>query len=390
LDYELSVLKEIVSVDTDVTKKTGYSQCADLISKRMSDLGLKIDILDPAEKAGDGISRPSVIGTLDVGAKETIGLVTHYDVVPPGVNWKKDPFAFTVEDGRAYGRGTSDDKSSIAASLGAVKQVGRRAKFNVKIIASPEEEIGGTWGIGYVLSEGVMFDSGVIVDSSPDMIGIGASGIVQGEIRVFGKQGHAGYPHNANNAVMRLVELISAFDAFAEQRGRKLSKANAPPGSPKEKVWGRISFTMIGGGEKENIIPGEAWTRFDMRLLPEEAPSAACAELEDFLNQKKNEMGLDAKLAYLKIDDPYLTDPSCPLVRRFSEASKAVFGSPLPAAASLGGDDGKFLFERGIPVISYGAIAEDSNFHGKDEFVRLDDLQRVRDVLASFIGSSHP
>ena len=389
VDYEISVLREIVAVDTDVTKKTGYVQCASLISKRMSQLGLDVEILDPAEIAGDGISRPSVIGTLDVGAKETVGFVTHYDVVPPGSNWEKEPFSLTLDNGKAFGRGTSDDKSAIAVSLGALRLVGKNSKFNVKVIASPEEEIGGTLGIGYVMGQGgVRFDSGIIIDSMPDMIGIGASGIVQGEVKVFGKQGHAGYPHRAVNAIPKLAVLITAFEGFAEQRSRKLSRADAPPGSPMEKVWGRISFTMLGGGEKENIIPGEAWARFDMRLLPEENSSEARSELEAFLDQKKKELGLDVKLSYLKIDEPYLTDPSSMLVQRFSDATKKVFGSRLPAAASLGGDDGKFLFERGIPVISYGAIAEDSNFHGKDEFVRLSDLSRVRDVLAHFISES--
>jgi succinyl-diaminopimelate desuccinylase len=183
-----------------------------------------------------------------------------------------------------------------------------------------------------------------------------------------------------------VAQIILAFNDFARKREQKISKADAPPGSPRQKVWGRLSFTMLGGGEKENIIPSEAWTRFDMRLLPEENPEDASSEIKTYFDGLKNSMGVDARLSFNQVDSGYLTEPSAPLVQRFADATAAVFGSRLPIAASLGGDDGKFLFERGIPVISYGAIAEDSHFHGKDEFIRLSDLKNVKDVLVHLIG----
>ena len=387
IDYELSVLKELVAIDTDVIKKTGYSKCASLLSNRMCELGLNVEIFDPMEKVGDEKPRPNVIGTLDVGAKETIGLVTHYDVVPPGDNWTKDPFKLTIEGDKAFGRGTADDKSAIAACLGAINLIKDTARLNVKLIASPEEEIGGEWGIGYIMNEvGLRFDLGVVVDDMPNFISIGASGVFSGEIRVIGKQGHAGYPHRADNPIPKLSRLITAFNGFAKMRERKLSVLDAPPDSPKKKVWGRISFTMIGGGEKENIIPGEVWTRFDMRLLPEEDPDEARFELIAFFDKMKEKLKIDAKLSFGNFNAGYLTAPSAPFVKRFADATAFVFGSPLPIAASLGGNDGKFLADKNIPVISYGAIAEDSHMHGVDEFVRLKDLKNVRDVFVHLIG----
>ena len=387
LDYELDLLGELVALDTDATKKTNYVESANIISRRMRGLGMRVEILDPKELVGDGIPRPNVIGTLDAGAEETVGFVTHYDVVPPGEGWTKPPFKLTIEGGKAFGRGVADDKSNIAASLGAVRKVGRNARLNVKVIASPEEEIGGRWGIGYVMDHcKTRFDQGVVVDSMPNFISVGASGVAQGEVRVFGKQGHAGYPYLADNAVPKLIRLIGEFDAFAKQREKKLSAIDAPPGSPRKKVWGRISFTMLGGGEKENIIPGEAWARFDMRLLPEEGSSEAIAEMERFFEEAKRRLGIEARLTFKEPHEAYFTDPSSPFVKRFSDATAAVFGSPLPIAASLGGDDGKFLQAKGIPVISFGTIAADCHFHGVDEFVRLSDMESVRDVLVKLIG----
>lgn len=387
LDYELQLLGELVALDTDSVKKTNYVESANIISRRMRELGMRVEVLDPKELAGDGIPRPNVIGTLDAGSDETIGFVTHYDIVPPGDGWTKPPFKLTIEGGKAFGRGVADDKSAIAASLGAVRKVGKNARINVKVIASPEEEIGGRWGIGYVMDHcKTRLDQGVVIDSMPNFISIGASGVVQGEIRAIGRQGHAGYPYLADNPVPKLMRLLAEFEGFAGQRAKKLSAVDAPPGSPRKKVWGRISFTMLGGGEKENIIPGEAWARFDMRLLPEESSSVAIAEMERFFEDAKRKLGVEARLTFKEPHEAYLTDPSSSFVRRFSDATAAVFGSPLPIAASLGGDDGKFLQAKGIPVVSFGTIADDSHFHGVDEFVRLSDLESVRDVLVKLIG----
>jgi len=386
IDYELDLLSRLVSINTDVSKKTGYSECASLISKEMKAIGLKVDIYDPVAKTGDGQPRPNVVGPLDVGAKKTIGLITHYDVVPPGEGWKHNPYKLTVEGDRAYGRGAADDKSAIAASLGALRLLGKNAKYNVILATSPDEETGGVWGIGYLMREiKLKLDCGVIVDSMPNMVTIGACGRITGEIRVFGKQGHAGYNYLAN-PIPKLARLLVELEGFVKQREQKLSAIDAPPMSPKKKLWGRISFTIIGGGEKENVVPAEAWTRFDLRLLPDEEALEAKSELLAYFEQAREKLGINAELTYDYEDLGFITATSTPFVKAFSEATSSVFGSPLPLAASLGGDDGKFLSERGIPVVSYGAIADDTQFHGTDEFVYLKDIARLRDVLVKLIG----
>lgn len=61
-------------------------------------------------------------------------------------NWTKDPFKLTVENDKAFGRGTADDKSAIAACLGAINLIRDTARLNVKLIASPEEEMGENGG----------------------------------------------------------------------------------------------------------------------------------------------------------------------------------------------------------------------------------------------------
>lgn len=387
IEYEINVLKKIVSYNTDSVTKSYYRECAEAIAEEAEKIGLKTEIYDARNKAKDGLPRPNVVATLDVGASKTILCIAHYDIVPAGNGWKYDPFKLTVEGGRAYGRGAADDKSAIATLLGAAKKVGKSAKMNMKILATADEEVGGELGLGYLINDvGIGGNEALIVDAGTEILSIGASGIVSGTITVKGIQGHAGYPHKALNAVEGLCKLVTNLEKFKNFRENKLSKFDAPPGSYKPKVWGRFSVTMLQAGMKSNIIPGSATATFDMRLLPEEDEDKARMELEEFIS--KVDLGDSRYKVELNISlsgGNYFTDPSLPLVQNFRAAIEKVTGKTIPIAAELGGNDGRYTSAKGIPTICYGPIRNDTNFHGVNEFVWLEDIKSVRDAICWYL-----
>lgn len=57
------------------------------------------------------------------GGEETVGVMGHLDVVPAGDGWDSDPYGAEEEDGYIIGRGTTDDKGPVIASLYA--KIGR-------------------------------------------------------------------------------------------------------------------------------------------------------------------------------------------------------------------------------------------------------------------------
>jgi len=387
LEYEVNVLKRIVSFNTDSVTKSHYRECAEAIAEEAEKIGLKVEVYDAKDKAGDNLPRPNVVATLDVGAPKTLLCVAHYDIVPAGNGWKYDPFTLTLEGGKAYGRGAADDKSAIATLLGAARKVGKKAKVNMKILATADEEVGGELGLGYLINDvGVRGDEALIVDAGTEILSIGASGIVSGTITVKGIQGHAGYPHKALNALEGLCRLVVKLEEFKSFRENKLSRFDAPPGSYKPKVWGRFSVTMLQAGMKSNIIPGVATATFDMRLLPEEDELKARMELENFIS--KADLGDSRYKVELNIalsGGNYFTDPSLPLVQNFKKAIENVTGKIIPIAAELGGNDGRYTSAKGIPTICYGPIRNDTNFHGVNEFVWLEDIRDVRDAICWYL-----
>ena len=383
LDYELNLLSRLVEINTESVPKKGYKECASVIIEEAKKHSLKAEIIDGEKGAKDGLSRPNVIVTLDSGSDTTLLLESHFDVVPPGTGWKYPPFKLTIENDKAYGRGTADNKAGIAAVMGALRQLSNEElDVNLKLVAGVDEEIGGRYGVDYVMSDfGLKGDAALIVDAGPESLFLGASGIIWGKVTVKGKQGHAGYPFKAKNAIEEAMKLIGWFEGYGKIVEKKESALHAPLGSPRKFVWGRYSVTMIDAGEKENVIPGTCEFRFDRRLLPEEPLEDAERELMDFFNRALDVTGCEASLELVNRQQGYCTSSDSVFVQTVSEALQKTTGKRLPFAAELGGNDGSFFAKNGIPVVCYGTIRADTRYHGVDEFVYLQDIKNTRDTV---------
>jgi len=383
LDYEINLLSKLVEINTESVPKKGYGECASIIVEEAENNALTAEIVDGEKGAKDGLSRPNVIVTLDSGSDTTLLLESHFDVVPPGTGWKYPPFKLTVENGKAYGRGTADNKSGIAAVMGALRQLSdEELDINLKLVAGVDEEIGGRYGVDYVMSDwGLNGDAALVVDAGPESLFLGASGIIWGKILVKGRQGHAGYPFKAKNAIEEALKLLADFEQYRKLVEKKESTLHAPPEAPRKFVWGRYSVTMIRAGEKENVIPGTCEVRFDRRLLPEEPIEQAERELNDFFQKAIEKTGCEASLELVNKQQGYHTPKDLVFVQTVSESIRKTTGQSLPYAAELGGNDGSFFAKNGIPVVCYGTIRADTRYHGVDEFVYLEDMKNTRELI---------
>jgi acetylornithine deacetylase/succinyl-diaminopimelate desuccinylase family protein len=388
LSREIDFLSRLVEIDTDSNLKTGYVACADVIRKEAESIGLRTEVYDSVEVAQDKKPRPNVIARLDVGARETVLLATHYDVVAAGTGWRHDPFKLVVEGDKAFGRGAADDKGAIVCAMSALRELKERTpRANTVLLACPDEEVGGELGLGYAVNHAnVRGDAAIVIDASPAVVSIGASGILWGKIVVKGKQGHAGYPQLAKNAIDEAIPFLERLSKYAKIRERIRSKILAPPGSPHKQIWGRFTLTMLKAGEKENIIPGECEARFDMRVCPDENYERAKKDLERYFKKLRSAQKVKATLEFTQqTPSNYFTDPKHPIVARFARAASQAFGRRIPVAGELGGNDGHFFSKVGIPVISFGPIRDDCRFHGVDEFVYLKDIELVKKTLVNLV-----
>lgn len=111
-------------------------------------------ILDHAGRLGltarnlDNLAGYVELGPPDVD--ETVGVLAHLDVVPPGEGWTHEPFAGVVADGLIWGRGVEDDKGPAVSALYAMKalsDLGVPLSRNVRLILGTNEEKGSWIGV---------------------------------------------------------------------------------------------------------------------------------------------------------------------------------------------------------------------------------------------------
>ncbi len=384
--YAFNLLGRLISFKTDVKLKR-YADCAWFIEKEAKSIGLDVEVYDSEILAKDGLSRPNLLVKLDVGSPRTILWVTHYDVVPAGSGWSRNPYSMTVEGEKLYGRGAVDDKGCIAASMAALKELSgeEELEFNIHLLISVDEEVGGKLGVGYMVKEvGIRGDGIIILDSSPEYISVGACGIVWAEITVEGSQGHAAYPFLHRNPIYDCQKLILGIRRYSSMLENIRTNFPAPPGSPKPWVFRRLSVTMIHAGMKENVIPGECKITVDRRITPDEDPDESYNKLEAEVYNIACQYGFKVSEVKPIAKLPgYYTDPESWLVKRFKASADRYFNNP-PIAVELAGNDGHFFKDFGVPIICYGLARRNTNYHGIDEYVNLRDLESLISLLIDF------
>src|SRR2546429_7625742 len=108
----LRLARELIS-RRSVTPEDGG--CQELLAERLARLGFAIEPVRGGEVSNLWARRG--------GARPLLCFVGHTDVVPsgPAEKWHSDPFVPTERDGKLFGRGAADMKTSIAAFVVAVE-----------------------------------------------------------------------------------------------------------------------------------------------------------------------------------------------------------------------------------------------------------------------------
>ena len=136
-------------------------------------------------------------GDITLGSGEqTMGMLAHLDVVPLGDGWKHDPLGGEIEDGKLYGRGTTDDKGPALCALyamRAVKEAGIPLKHGVRLILGCDEETGMS-DMRYYASKMKMPDYGFSPDAEFPVINIEKGGINMRLAAVTGGEEGAKFP----------------------------------------------------------------------------------------------------------------------------------------------------------------------------------------------------
>ena len=248
--------------------------------------------------------------------REPILLMSHHDVVEaPGV-WKHEPFSGDISEGKLWGRGTVDTKTSLWAMLQAAEELieqGFVPSRDIYFESACNEETDGAGadaitkelykrGISFfmTLDEGgaIMYDPIGGADGTFAMVGVGEKGCADIKFTARSAGGHASTP-GKNTPLVRLGKFMAAADRSGifevrlseviQEMFIRMSETMKPPlkyifakpelfkpllrtavpmvsATAGAMLKTTLAFTMCSGSDGTNVMPQEAYVIGNMRF----------------------------------------------------------------------------------------------------------------------------
>jgi succinyl-diaminopimelate desuccinylase len=300
----------------------------------------------------------------------------HTDVVPAGPldQWHSLPFVPTHRDGKLYGRGASDMKTSIAAMVVACEEfvpAHPEHQGSIAFLITSDEEgpaLDGTVVVVEQLEErGETIDYCLVGEPTSahilgDMIKNGRRGSLSGHLVIKGVQGHIAYPHLARNPIHE------AAPALAELALERWDDGNEyfPPTS-----W-QVSNIAAGTGAT-NVIPGQMTIDFNFRFSTASTAEGLEARVHAILDKHK----LDYELKWTLSGHPFLT-PRGTLSDAVCDAIREELGVQAELSTTGGTSDGRFIARFCPQVIEFGP--PNASIHKIDEHIELRFIDPLKNI----------
>jgi len=364
-DSVLALARELISRPSITPADAG---CQALLAARLAAAGFQCESLVYGDVVNLWARRGSS-GPLLVFAG-------HTDVVPPGPpeRWESDPFQPAERDGKLYGRGAADMKSSIAAFVVAIEElvaVRPAHAGSIGLLITSDEEgpaLDGTVRVCEELARrGETPDYCIVgeptsVDVLGDTVKNGRRGSLSGRLIIRGKQGHVAYPHLARNPIHLAAPALLALTTEHWDGGNEYF----PP------TTFQVSNMQAGTGAS-NVIPGTIALDFNFRFSTASTPESLKQRVHAILDAHL----LDYELAWTLGGEPFLTPPG-DLSAALSAAVKSATGLETTLSTTGGTSDGRFIARICPQVVEFGPI--NASIHQVNEHVRIADLQTLKNI----------
>jgi succinyl-diaminopimelate desuccinylase len=368
--------------------------CQELIAQRLRPLGFVCETIvsGPADFLVTNLwakrpaapverARPATNSIATTTPPKTLVFAGHTDVVPTGPlsEWHSDPFSPSHRDGKLYGRGASDMKTSLAAFVVAIEEfliAHPNPALSIALLLTSDEEGPATDGTVVVCNalqeRGEKLDYCIVgeptsVERTGDMIKNGRRGTMSGKLTVKGVQGHIAYPHLAKNPIHLVAPALAELTTVQWDAGNAFFPAT---------TW-QVS-NIHGGTGASNVIPGAVVLDFNFRFSTESTPQSLQNRLIAILDKHQLEYDLSWVVGGL----PFLTTPG-PLVDAVRAAILLETGVETQLSTTGGTSDGRFLAKICPQVIELGP--PNATIHKINEYVNVADIEPLKNIYRSVI-----
>ncbi|MGN1055126.1 MAG: succinyl-diaminopimelate desuccinylase [Comamonas sp.] len=358
--------------------------CLELLAERLRPLGFACERMDSGPD-DFRVQNLWAVRRSGLPQSKTLIFAGHTDVVPTGPQeqWSSPPFTPTYRDGKLFGRGASDMKTSIAAFVVAVEDFLEQqadTALDIALLLTSDEEGPGRDGTKIVCealnARGEPMDWCIVgeptaVHRTGDMIKNGRRGSLSGRLTVEGIQGHIAYPQLARNPIHQALPALAELASIEWDLGNAFFPATS---------W-QIS-NIHGGTGASNVIPGEVVIDFNFRYSTENTAESLKQRVKSVLDRH----ALDYDLTWSLSGEPFLTTPG-DLVEAAQNAIRAETGLVTELSTSGGTSDGRFIAKVCPQVIELGP--PNATIHKIDEHIVLADVEPLTNIYRRMLQELH-
>lgn len=424
-DWVITPLRTILQIPSVSARGEGIHECAETLLDLFKNFGFDAQVWHIGE------SFPVIFASLNFpNASKTLIFYNHYDVQPedPLNLWDYKPFDLTEDNGRLFGRGVADDKGHIIARLASILlalEVTHSLPVNIKLVIEGEEEIGSPNLSKYIdayrtelSADFCIWESGTIdVRGAPELY-LGMKGIITAEVHAKGPSHdlHSSLGVLAPNPIWRLTKFLSYLrnedgkinipgfydDVIVPSPDEEATISKIPLETVEnwKKEWGVEEFISgvkgyeairkllfeptiningiyggyIGPGSK-TVLPGTAYAKIDIRLVPNQRPEDIYQKLLSF----KDALGIDGVeiVPLTGMEAPAVTPIKHSFVQRVKETAEHVYGIEPVIYPIVPGSGPMALFREHleVPVVGCGVGYNGSRAHSPNENIRIQDLR---------------
>jgi acetylornithine deacetylase/succinyl-diaminopimelate desuccinylase-like protein len=419
---------EIPSVSAEPERAGDVRRCADAAAQLVRDFGGEAKVLETG-------GHPMVHGRFTAGRKlPTLTIYNHMDVQPASREtepWDTEPFTFTKQGDRYFGRGTTDDKGPALSALWGIRAAREAGiPLNLNVLWELEEEIGSpnfesaiTRHAKQLATDHILVSDTIWVSRQRPACPAGLRGL-QGftlSLETGQTDQHSGVTGGAaRNPIGELMQLVSEmYDArtgrvkikgfyddvepptkaelkdfresgFSIRQFKKdhlfKSIRSDNPLDVMKRIWAMPTMEIHGlvggytGPGIKTIIPPRAEVKVSFRLVPNQDPKKLQKIIKAFIKQRNADVKVEVENSMY----PYKAPTEGPLADAVKDAMKFAFGRE-PVFVREGGSIGAVVSMEQVlesPVMFLGLSLPEHGYHAPNENF---DWQQARGGIAAFV-----
>jgi len=373
-----------------------------IVIDKLNQLKLEVDCWDPdyaelakhpyfVESRKSYAGSPNVVGVLKgKGGGKSILLNGHIDVVPEGdrTKWSHEPFSGHVENGKMFGRGTTDMKGGNVALLLALESIinsGIQLKGDVIFESVIEEETGGVGTLATVI-RGYRADAAIVPEPTNMKLFIKQQGSMWFRITVEGRSAHGGTRYEGVSAIEKAWKVFNAVMQLESKRNAAI-KDPLYKGIP---IPLPINIGKIQGGSWPSSVADLVTFEGRIGVGPEEEMQDVKNQLRDCINSASAaDDWLKEHPVKLEFFGgqwiPNAIEGNHPFVDLMKQKFEEVYQRPIRIEASPWGTDGGILGKVGnTPTVVIGP-GETKVAHYPNEFIDLQEVALAAKLFANMI-----